>query len=1282
MKNPKGQKTISIRRNILIPVILLTLSCSIAMTIIFVTLSNRELSNKVDEQINVASMTAENKIENYRSSSRMAAIIIAENPLIIEAVKSNDHNKVLSVAKSQLDSTDVDFVAILDSEGIVLARTHAENQYGDDLSVMLNAASALEGEVATAVARSTFVALSVSTSAPIFDENESLVGVAVVGYRLDTNNFVQALKDLTGCEVTIFLGDERISTTIIDESGEYAIGTKVSEDVSAQVFAGEPYVGKAMVLDRAAIAKYTPLYGLDDNVIGMLFVGKYSDELAVNLISSGAWTMLLVSIGSIIVALIISALIARRLEKVIHFFREKEKLTQLYLDASPFCVTVFNKDFQVINTNDESAKLFDLASKQEYCERFFDLSPEYQPDGTLSHTKAFEHITEAFESGFRRFEWMHQKLNGEPIPCEITLDRVKHLDNYSVVGFTHDLRETKAALAEKLKALDERNALVNIVSIMNGIDALIYVTDPETDELLFVNDKIKRIFNITDESLGKPCYKVLQKGKNARCAFCPSSQLKSKPNESFIWEEYNELTNRVFRNIDSYIDWPNGKKVHLQQSVDITETKTLLTKLNLTVAAGHIGLWDTMVNRDDPKNPNNPFTWSDEFRHMFGFSDENDFPNVFGSFVDRLHPNDRERTLESFEKHLLDTTGETPYDVEYCVIKKDGEYAYFRAFGKTMRDDNGNPIQVAGAIMDVSKEKELQQKLLNAALKEQEANMMKSSFLTNMSHEIRTPMNAILGATEIQLENKALPAETEEALNRIYESGSLLMGIINDILDLSKIEAGKLDLVPITYDVPSLINDVVQLNILRNENKPIEFVLNLDENVPLNLCGDEIRIKQILNNIISNAFKYTEKGTVSLSIFTESVPDTEIFDEISDTDSDAEGFETVVVFRVCDTGQGMTEAQVEKLFDEYTRFNMEANRSTVGTGLGMSITKRLVDLMSGEILVESQPGKGSEFTVRLTQKQIGNTVCGKELADKLRSFRFHSKANARKTQIQREYMPYGSVLVVDDVESNIYVIRGLLLPYGLTVETASNGLEAIEKINAGNVYDIVFMDHLMPKLDGIEATKIIRDTGYTESIVALTANAIAGQAELFMKNGFDGFVSKPIDSYELNATLNEFIRDKKPPEVVEAARSEQKKQQKQGNGAGAGALSADVAAGAGVAGVPTTGAAAVAGSDAPSKSAAVSPLIAKHFILDAEKAINVFDEFMKLSDQGDADMELFNITVHGIKSAFTIIGETELAAVALKLEQASAGRNLAPLLSEAPALIDSLKSLVDKFKSM
>jgi CheY-like chemotaxis protein/nitrogen-specific signal transduction histidine kinase len=385
----------------------------------------------------------------------------------------------------------------------------------------------------------------------------------------------------------------------------------------------------------------------------------------------------------------------------------------------------------------------------------------------------------------------------------------------------------------------------------------------------------------------------------------------------------------------------------------------------------------------------------------------------------------------------------------------------------------------------------------------------KSNFLATMSHEIRTPMNAIIGIAQIQLQKEGLPDGYTDAMEQILSSGNNLLGIINDVLDLSKIETGKLDLIPAEYDLPVVINEAVMLNIIRIGSKPIDFILDIDESLPLKLCGDEMRLKQILNNLLSNAFKYTEKGYVKLAV-----------------SAAKDGPDTLLRFEVDDSGQGMADEDRKKLFSEYLRFNVQANRKTEGTGLGLSITKRLVELMDGSIEVISEYGKGSIFSVAVMQKTVPCGPIGPDVAEKLKSFAYAKEKNERRKNV-RHVMPYGKVLVVDDVKTNLFVAEGLIARYKIQVDTAESGFEAIDKVNAGNAYDIIFMDHMMPKMDGVETTLKLREGGYKAPIVALTANALAGTAEMFMANGFDGYISKPIDIRRLDAALNKFIRERR-----------------------------------------------------------------------------------------------------------------------------------------------------------
>jgi signal transduction histidine kinase/DNA-binding response OmpR family regulator len=403
------------------------------------------------------------------------------------------------------------------------------------------------------------------------------------------------------------------------------------------------------------------------------------------------------------------------------------------------------------------------------------------------------------------------------------------------------------------------------------------------------------------------------------------------------------------------------------------------------------------------------------------------------------------------------------------------------------------------------------------------ASKAKSHFLANMSHEMRTPLNAIIGFAELELgkekeeESKpAYSAGTRESLEKIYSSGVTLLGLINDILDISKIESGKFELVPVDYDIPSLLNDTVVLNIVRIGSKPISFDLDIDENLPARMFGDELRIKQILNNLLSNAFKYTKEGAVVLKIRCQ---------------RDKAGM--WMTCSVSDTGMGIREEDMKKLFGEYNQVDTQSNRHIEGTGLGLAITRRMVEMMSGTISVESVYGKGTTFTVRILQGVSGDAVIGKKVAENLREFRYIMARQDRNKQMVRVHIPYAKVLVVDDVATNLDLARGIMKPYGMTVDCVESGKAAIDLVRKEEPrYNAIFMDHMMPGMDGIEAVRIIRneiDSEYarTVPIIALTANAIIGNKELFLNNGFQAFLTKPIDIMRLNETINRWVRDKK-----------------------------------------------------------------------------------------------------------------------------------------------------------
>jgi len=411
-------------------------------------------------------------------------------------------------------------------------------------------------------------------------------------------------------------------------------------------------------------------------------------------------------------------------------------------------------------------------------------------------------------------------------------------------------------------------------------------------------------------------------------------------------------------------------------------------------------------------------------------------------------------------------------------------------------------------IINIKKIKEEAQKEREAA---EENNKIKSKVLARISHEIRTPISAILGISEIQLQDASLPIQAEEAFAKIYNSAGALLSIVNDMLDLYELELGKMDILKTEYDTASLINDVVQLNVVYISSKKLDFMVNIDENVPAKLIGDGLRVKQILNYFLANAIKFTSEGFVEFSV-----------QPIVHSEGDLINLKIIIR----DTGQGMAAEQIEAL--KTNAKNAAKEKSPTEDSFILSIALKLAELMDTDIDVASQLGKGTTVVINMPQKTVDTEVLGAEVVTKLGDLK--SNMFARKLSFTPESMPYGKVLVVDDVDTNLYVAKGLLSLYELNIETCDHGQKAIDRVKNGEVFDIIFMDYMMPDLDGIEVTKILREMDYTQPIVALTANALIGRSEEFLKNGFDGLISKPIHTGHMNTLLNKFIRDKhKPP---------------------------------------------------------------------------------------------------------------------------------------------------------
>lgn len=394
-------------------------------------------------------------------------------------------------------------------------------------------------------------------------------------------------------------------------------------------------------------------------------------------------------------------------------------------------------------------------------------------------------------------------------------------------------------------------------------------------------------------------------------------------------------------------------------------------------------------------------------------------------------------------------------------------------------------------IVDVTKIIEQNHLMKRLVLQTEDANRAKTNFVSNMSHEIRTPMNSIVGITEILLRSRHSPKEQEYLLN-IQSSGRVLLTIINDVLDCSKMEAGKMQLFDEPYDTCSLFHDLRISMENRIGHSGLELIYDIDQDIPCKLKGDMGRIRQVIINLVNNAIKYTEKGSVRFSVHVRQ----------KNTDK------VMLYYEVADTGIGIRKEDHKILFDAFQRVEMDRNRYVEGTGLGLTISQNLVNMMGGVIEVESEYGKGSRFFFTIEQTIIDPTPVS--------AVNYNGqKDNVTEKEAECLFIaPEAHILLVDDNELNLVVAKELLKPLRMQIDTAENGLQAVKMVR-GSQYDLVLMDHMMPVMDGIEAAKAIRalpeDKYQKLPIIALTANAMVDARKEFLNAGMNGFVAKPID---------------------------------------------------------------------------------------------------------------------------------------------------------------------------
>lgn len=527
------------------------------------------------------------------------------------------------------------------------------------------------------------------------------------------------------------------------------------------------------------------------------------------------------------------------------------------------------------------------------------------------------------------------------------------------------------------------------------------------------------------------------------------------------------------------------------------------------------------------------------------------------------------------------------------------------------------------------------------------ASKAKSIFLANMSHEIRTPINGILGMDSMLLKECKDESLRDYALN-IQSAGQTLLSLINDILDISKIESGKMEILPVTYSVFTVLNDCYNMVAIRAHDKNLELVMDISPDIPRSLFGDEVRIRQVVNNLLSNAVKYTNEGSITLSVRSEKLS----VDPIQGGNSK----QVKLFIQVKDTGIGIREKDREKLFNDFVRLDEKRNRNIEGTGLGLNLTKQLLDMMGGSIEVESTYGEGSVFTVCLLQ-QVSDE---KPLGDFEKLYKQH--VNVVDAAHERFEAPEAKILVVDDVQMNLKVFAGLLKDTKIQIDTAMNGAEALELIQ-GKHYDVIFLDHMMPVMDGVEAFRrmklLEKNPNAITPVVMLTANAVSDARNGYMDEGFSDYMAKPIREEVLLSTLKKFLSK----DLVKVVHEREEK------------------------------------TCNPAETVSAMPQVALTDMLDMATGLaycmndkkfykEMLDEYVKSEKTAElkeyfenGDLEYYRITVHAVKSSSLTIGAIKVYEDAKALEMACKEGNLDFVKQNHEAFMEEYKSLVRGIQS-
>ncbi len=719
-------------------------------------------------------------------------------------------------------------------------------------------------------------------------------------------------------------------------------------------------------------------------------------------------------------------------------------------------------------------------------------SPPHQPDGASSRTKGIAMFRRGLAQGSHAFEWEYRRLDGRTLLAEVRLARVSLEGRDLLLTTLFDLTEQRAA-ERRLRESEARWKFA-----LEGAEQGVWDWDFATHEV-FHSERWKWMLGYDTGDVGNelddwssrvhpddlpralaalnahleglaPVYECELRLR------CKDGSYKWVLDRGAIVER--DAEGRPARMVGVHVDMTARREADAR----IRETTQ---RLAIATQAARMGIWDWNVETDE-------LVWDDTMFELYGV-ERASFDGSFAAWGRVVHPDDLEAGVALVQRAL---TENAPFDIAFRVVRpSDGTVHFMRGIGRVLRDERGRAARMVGVNWDETEDKLVQQQLRAAKEAAEAADRAKSEFLAMMSHEIRTPMNAVVGFTSL-LRRSALDGEQREFVEMIESSCETLLALINDILDFSRIESGRLEFEPAAVSPRALVREVVEQFRPRARERQLELAVVLDDDVPERIASDPVRVRQVLFNLVGNATKFTEDGSVTVHVGQDAEPGG-------------------IVVTVLDTGIGIDPEQLARLFRPFTQGDSSTSRRFGGSGLGLAISKRLVEALGGRIEVESRIGEGSAFRVILPAVMPGADPA---MLDE------STGEDATSGPAGTSPVAPGAVLVVEDHPVNRRLVGAMLERLGIEADFAENGRRALELLSLRG-YDVIFMDIQMPELDGYETTRILRRHEADEHvarpawIVALTANAMEGDAERCLGAGMNDYLAKPFKLDDLTRAL-------------------------------------------------------------------------------------------------------------------------------------------------------------------